>query len=73
MSKATSDEMDRAIGALIRARRLKKGIGQSQLGEALGVTGMAVQHYETGRSSLTVVKLVQIAEALGCKTKDLMP
>lgn len=73
MSKATSDEMDRAIGAAIRVRRYKKKMSQPKLAKLLGVTPMAVQHYETGRTSLSVVKLVQIAEALGCKTRDLMP
>lgn len=73
MSKASADKMDRDIGALIRERRYRKKMSQPDLAEALGVSSMAVQHYETGRSSLTVVKLVQIAEALGCRTKDLMP
>ena len=73
MSKAIAKDLDEAIGALIRARRLKNGMGQPDLAEALGVTPAAVQHYETGRSSLTVPKLIRIAEVLGCKTKDLMP
>ncbi len=73
MSKAIAKDLDEAIGALIRARRLKKGMGQPDLAEALGVTLMAVQHWETGRNSLTIPKLVKIAEALGCKTRDLMP
>lgn len=73
MSKASAAEIDRAIGASIRNRRHKKKMSQTELAELLGVTPMAVQHYETGRSALTVVKLVKIAEALGCRTKDLMP
>lgn len=73
MSKATSENMDRAIGALIRERRHKKKMGQPELAEAIGVTPMSIQHYETGRTSLSVVKLMHIADALGCKTKDLMP
>lgn len=62
-----------AIGALVRARRLEKNIGQPELAEALGVTPMMVQHYETGRNALTVLKLVTIAETLKCKTTDLIP
>lgn len=73
MSKLPAEDMDRAIGALIRARRYKKNVTQPMLAEILGVSPMMVQHYETGRSSLTVVKLAAIAEALKCKTKDLMP
>jgi transcriptional regulator with XRE-family HTH domain len=64
---------DEGIGALVRARRHKQGLGQPELGEALGVSGMTVQHYETGRTPLTVVKLVKIAEVLRCRTLDLIP
>lgn len=62
-----------AIGALVRAKRLEKNVGQPELAEALGVTPMMVQHYETGRNALTVLKLVTIAETLKCKTTDLIP
>lgn len=62
-----------AIGAKIRELRLKRGVGQPELGESLGVSEMAVQHYETGRSALKVVQLAKIAQVLKCKISDLMP
>lgn len=61
------------IGALVRKQRLKNGVSQPELGEAIGVTEQMVQHYETGRSALSVVRLVDISRALGCKTLDLIP
>lgn len=61
------------IGAKIRERRLKLGLGQPELGKSLGVSHGMVQHYETGRSALTVVQLANIARALKCKLSDLMP
>lgn len=64
---------DEAIGALVRERRRACEMGQPELGEALGVSEQMVQKYETGQSPLTVVKLVKIAETLGCKTLDLIP
>jgi transcriptional regulator with XRE-family HTH domain len=64
---------DEAIGALIRKRRHEVGMGQPELGEALGVTSMMIQKYETGASSINVLKLVKIAETLKCKTTDLLP
>lgn len=64
---------DEDIGALVRAKRTAKEVGQPELGAALGVSAMMVQHYETGRSPLTVLKLLKIAETLGCKTTDLIP
>jgi len=53
--------------------RRKRGIGQPELGEALGVTFMMIQKYDTGASSITAVKLAKIAETLRCKTTDLLP
>lgn len=64
---------DEAIGSLIRERRRKIGKSQPELGEALGVTEQMIQKYETGQSSLTVLKLDAIAKFLRCKTTDLMP
>lgn len=64
---------DEAIGALIRARREKAGMSQPELGEVIDVGPMQVSKYETGQSSITVLKLVKIADALGCKTLDLIP
>lgn len=64
---------DEAIGELVRERRRKVGKSQPELGEALGVTEQMIQKYETGKSSLTVLKLAAIAAFLRCKTTDLMP
>lgn len=70
MSKKVTDE---AIGALVRERRHKLEMSQEDLGRTIGVSAMMVQHYETGRSSLTVPKLAAVAAALKCKTTDLIP
>lgn len=62
-----------AIGALVREKRLAKKLSQEDLAEALDVSMMMVQHYETGRSALTVVKLSAIAQRLGCRITALIP
>lgn len=64
---------DEAIGALVRARREKAGLSQPDLGKAIDVGAMQISKYESGQSSLTVLKLTKIAKALRCKTTDLMP
>jgi len=64
---------DAEIGKLVREKRLAKEMGQPELAEALGVSPMMVQHYETGRNPLTVVKLSVIATKLRCKITDLIP
>jgi len=48
-------------------------VGQPELAEALGVSPMMVQHYETGRNPLTVVRLYAAARRLKCKVTDLLP
>ena len=73
MTKGTPEDLDRKIGALVRARRYKVEMGQPELAEFLGVTVPAVQKYETGKTPLTLVKLVAIAHALKCSTLDLIP
>lgn len=62
-----------AIGALVREIRKKRGVSQPELGAAIGVSEQMVQKYETGGSPLTVVRLVDIAIYLKCKTIDLIP
>lgn len=64
---------DEAIGALIREMRTKRGMTQPELGEVIGVGAMQVSKYEAGASSISALYLVKIAEALKCKTTDLLP
>lgn len=64
---------DEAIGARVREWRRKRNKSQPELGQVLGVSEQMIQKYETGKSSLTALKLVAIAEFLRCKTKDLIP
>lgn len=73
MSPKKSPVTDEAIGALIRKRRETLGWSQPELGDVIDVGPMMISKYESGQSSLSVLKLVKIAEALGCKTTDLIP
>jgi len=61
------------VGARLRAKRVAANVGQPELAEALGVSPMMVQHYETGRNPLTVVRLYAAARRLKCKVTDLLP
>lgn len=73
MTKANLEDLDRKIGALVRAQRYKVEMGQPELAAALDLTPMMIQKYETGASSLKVKTLVAIARALKCSTSDLIP
>lgn len=66
---------DEAVGHLVRARRREAEKSQTELGAAPGVevSEQMIQKYETGQSSLTVIKLDAIARFLKCPITDLLP
>ncbi len=61
------------IGALLKIARVKAGLTQVELGEALGVKFQSVSQYETGRAAMTALQLIRAAEACRCTTLDLIP
>ena len=72
-----TDEQDyltcRLIGQQIRAERVKRGLPQQVLADALGVLRTSVTNMEAGRSRITVNQLIVIAECLDIATIDLIP
>lgn len=58
--------MDRyqEIGRRIRQARETAGMTQEDLGRALGISGVAVGHYERAARSVGIAELERIAEAL---------
>ncbi len=63
----------RIIGALIRRFRLRAGISQMRLAELIGVSYQQIQKYESGRSSISVERLIQIADALRTPVTEFLP
>ena len=59
-------ELQQAIGARLKHARLERGITQAELGERIGVSRAIVANYETGRSAIPAVLLLQAAEI--CRT-----
>ncbi len=51
-------------GRLIKRFRQKKGLSQMALAELIGVSYQQVQKYESGRSSISIERLQDIARAL---------
>src|SRR5438445_13777048 len=62
VKSTTSDDVE--VGQRIRARRMAKGMSQTQLGNLLGVTFQQVQKYEKGVNRVGAGRLVRVAEAL---------
>ncbi|HKR86998.1 MAG TPA: helix-turn-helix transcriptional regulator [Phenylobacterium sp.] len=58
-------ELEREIGARIRARRRQLGLSQSDLADQLGVSFQQVQKYERGANRVAASTLVATAQALG--------
>src|SRR3954462_13876528 len=62
-TKSTTSH-DVEVGQRIRARRMAKGMSQTELGALLGVTFQQVQKYEKGVNRVGAGRLVRVAEAL---------
>lgn len=57
-------------GLRLRERRLAKGMTQTQLGEAVGLSFQQVQKYEKGTNRMGASRLQQFASILGCDVSD---
>lgn len=57
--------IDKKIGLIIREMRKSWGLSQSELAERIGISFQQIQKYEKGSTRISVMRLLQIAEALG--------
>lgn len=62
MKRVLQEDVD--IGRRIRLQRVNKGMSQSDLGAACGVTFQQIQKYEKGANRVGGGRLKQIADAL---------
>lgn len=62
--------IDIAVGQRIAAFRMAKGMNQSQLGLALGVSFQQVQKYEKGTNRISASKMYTAAIALDVRIQD---
>ena len=72
MDESGPDRLDQALGLAIRLRRHARGLSQSGLGEAIGVSFQQIQKYERGANRVSFSTMVRICEALGCHVSDLV-
>ncbi|WP_102958045.1 helix-turn-helix domain-containing protein [Mangrovicella endophytica] len=54
------NQVDRHVGQRLRALRISRGISQTALGEAIGVTFQQVQKYESGSNRISASKLHRV-------------
>ena len=72
MDESGPDRLDQALGLAIRLRRHARGLSQSMLGEAIGVSFQQIQKYERGANRVSFSTMVRICAALGCHVSDLV-
>ena len=68
-----SDEIDREIGRLLRARRLDLGLTQNEVGAALRLSYQQIQKFEKGIIHISVFNLSRLAAVLRCPLTTLLP
>lgn len=67
------DELYKAIGQQVRARREKHELTQGQLAARVGLQRTSLSNIEAGRQKMLVDTLVSIAAELGVKASSLLP
>ena len=72
MDESGPDRLDQALGLAIRLRRHARGLSQSGLGEAIGVSFQQIQKYERGTNRVSFSTMMRICEALDCHVADLV-
>jgi transcriptional regulator with XRE-family HTH domain len=70
--KRQADALDEAIGSRVRTLRRRRGMSQTALAGALGLSYQQMQKYERGSSRMPVSILVQIARALDVEVNRLI-
>lgn len=61
----------RELGVRIAIIRRDRGLTQEQLAELVGVDPQTIQRAETGRTSLSVLRLRRVADAMHVSLRDL--
>jgi transcriptional regulator with XRE-family HTH domain len=62
---ALARELDRHVGARMRARRIMLGLTQQQLAERIEITYQQAHKYEKGTNHMAASRLYKVAQALG--------
>ena len=61
--------VDKKIGSVIRMQRVKVGMSQTELGDALGVTFQQIQKYELGKNAVASTRIADLCRALDMTPK----
>jgi ribosome-binding protein aMBF1 (putative translation factor) len=71
MTRRRDHLIDKKIGSVIRMQRVKLGMSQMELGEALGVTFQQIQKYEHGRNAVASTRIADLCPPARSSTHTL--
>ena len=71
MSRRRDHLIDKKIGSVIRMQRVKLGMSQTELGNALGVTFQQIQKYEHGTNAVASTRIPDLCRAIEMTPNDL--
>jgi transcriptional regulator with XRE-family HTH domain len=60
-----ADDINKLIGSRLKRERVRQELTLEEVGKRIGTSLQAVAHHENGRTSITVVRLLLLAKALG--------
>ena len=67
-----ADRSLKRLGDAVRAARKAKGLSQEALADAAGIDRSHMGKIERGERNVTLLNLVRISKAIGCKPSDLL-
>lgn len=66
-------EVDQWVGRSVAAIRQQRGLSQTALAKALGLSFQQIQKYEGGQNRLSAGRLFELATVLECAIADFFP
>ena len=67
------DPIDAHVGTTLRTLRKERGMSQTALGAAGGITFQQIQKYEKGKNRVSASMLYKLAKALDAPIADFFP
>lgn len=67
------DDINKRFGSRLKQCRMRSGLSQEKLAEAIDLTRTSITNIEHGRQPIQLPTLYAIADALGIEPTDLMP
>jgi transcriptional regulator with XRE-family HTH domain len=65
-------ELQRRVGARVRALRAGRGLTQLRLAERAGISRPSIANVEAGRQNVSLRQLCALADALGVGVEDIL-